>query len=87
MKSVKKIVEGEKAFIQIFLKCDEQNISVIHGIKKISTPGRRVYTGYKELPRVYNGMGTVIVSTSQGVITGSKAAEKMVGGELICSVW
>jgi small subunit ribosomal protein S8 len=50
-------------------------------------PGRRVYSGYKELPRVFNGYGTLIVSTSEGVTTGRKAVEKKVGGELICTVW
>ncbi len=73
--------------IRIFLKYDDKNASVIKGIQKISTPGRRVYSGYKDLPRVYNGYGTVILSTSLGVTTGRKANEKMVGGELICTVW
>jgi len=53
----------------------------------VSRPGRRVYSGYKELPRVFNGYGTLIVSTSEGVTTGRKAVEKKVGGELICTVW
>ena len=83
----KKITEDNINVIRIFLKYDDKNAPVIHGIKKVSTPGRRVYSGYKELPRVYNGYGTVIVSTSAGVTTGRKAAEKMVGGELICTVW
>jgi small subunit ribosomal protein S8 len=87
IKNFKKINQDGKNFIRIFLKYDEENTPIIHGLKKISTPGRRVYSGYKELPRVFNGYGTVIVSTSQGVTTGKKAAEKMVGGELICSVW
>jgi small subunit ribosomal protein S8 len=60
---------------------------VLHGIERISTPGRRVYSGYREMPRVYNGLGVVVVSTSTGVITGKKATEKMVGGELICTIW
>ena len=59
----------------------------IHGLEKISKPGRRVYSSYKDLPRVYNGYGTVIVSTSSGVTTGKKAAEKQVGGELVCTIW
>ena len=87
IKNFKKVQEDGKNIIRIFLKYDGQNNSVIHGMKKISTPGRRVYAGYKDLPRVYNGYGTVIVSTSAGVTTGKKAAEKMVGGELICTVW
>ena len=88
IKSFKKIQdENNHVVIRIFLKYDDANKAVIHGMKKISTPGRRVYSGYKELPRVYNGYGTLIVSTSSGVTTGKKASEKMVGGELICQVW
>ena len=87
IKNFKKVQEDGKNIIRIFLKYDGQNNSVIHGMKKISTPGRRVYSGFKDLPRVYNGYGTLIVSTSAGVTTGKKATKKMVGGELICTVW
>jgi small subunit ribosomal protein S8 len=73
--------------IRIFLKYDDAAGPVIHGIEKVSKPGRRVYTGYKDMPRVFNGYGTLIVSTSIGVTTGKKAAEKKVGGEIICTVW
>ena len=73
--------------IRIFLKYDDSENSVIQGIEKVSTPGRRVYRGYKNMPRVINGYGTLIVSTSVGVTTGKKAVEKKVGGELICTVW
>lgn len=87
IKNFKKFVEEGHSIIRIFLKYDDSNTPVIHGLEKISTPGRRVYSGYKELPRVHNGYGTVIVSTSTGVTTGKKATEKMVGGELVCKVW
>ena len=87
IKNFKKVQEENKSIIRIFLKYDDQNGPVIHGVEKISTPGRRVYSGYKDLPRVYNGYGTLIISTSTGVTTGKKASEKMVGGELICTVW
>jgi small subunit ribosomal protein S8 len=87
IKNFKKVNQDGVNVIRIFLKYDEQNAPVIHGIQKISTPGRRVYSGYKDLPRKYNGYGTVIVSTSSGITTGKKASEKMVGGELICTVW
>ena len=87
IKNFKKVSQDGLNCIRIFLKYDDENEPVIHGLKKVSTPGRRVYSGYKDLPRVYNGYGTVIVSTSQGVTTGKKAAEKMVGGELICTIW
>lgn len=87
IKNFKKVQEDGHSIIRIILRYDDSNNPVIHGVKKISTPGRRVYSGYKELPRVFNGYGTIIVSTSSGVTTGKKASEKMVGGELICSIW
>ncbi|MCR5284049.1 MAG: 30S ribosomal protein S8 [Treponema sp.] len=87
IKNFKKIQEDGKTTIRIILKYDDDNNPVIHGVKKISTPGRRVYSGYKDLPRVYNGYGTIIVSTSSGVTTGRKATEKQVGGELVCTIW
>ncbi|MBQ0002756.1 MAG: 30S ribosomal protein S8 [Treponema sp.] len=87
IKNFKKVQEDNKSVIRIFLKYDEENAPVIHGLEKISKPGRRVYSSYKDLPRVYNGYGTVIVSTSSGVTTGKKASEKQVGGELVCTIW
>ena len=87
IKNFKKIAQDNMNVIRIFLKYDDENMPVIHDLQKVSTPGRRVYSGYKDLPRVYNGYGTVIVSTSAGVTTGKRAAEKMIGGELICTVW
>ncbi len=87
IKNFKKVQEDGHSVIRVFLKYDEKRTPVIHGIEKVSKPGRRVYSGYKDLPRIYNGYGTVIVSTSHGVTTGRKAKEKMVGGELVCTVW
>lgn len=87
IKNFKKVQEDGHSVLRIFLKYDDSNAPVIHGIEKISTPGRRIYSGYKDLPRVFNGYGTLIVSTSSGVTTGKKASEKMVGGELVCKVW
>jgi small subunit ribosomal protein S8 len=77
----------KKKTVEVFLKYDEDKKSVIHGIQRESKSGRRVYTGYREMPRVYNGFGTLIVSTSAGVITGKTAADKKVGGEIICTIW
>lgn len=87
IKNFKKIQNEGSNIIRIFLKYDEENDPVLHGMNKVSKPGRRVYSGYKEIPRVFNGYGTMIVSTSSGIITGRKAVEKQVGGELICTVW
>jgi small subunit ribosomal protein S8 len=87
IKNFKKVTQDGTNTIRVFLKYDEQTVPIIHGIEKVSKPGRRVYTGYKSMPRVYNGYGTLIVSTSMGVTTGKKATEKKVGGEIICTVW
>jgi small subunit ribosomal protein S8 len=87
IKNFKKANQDGANVIRVFLKYDEQTVPIIHGIEKVSKPGRRVYMGYKKMPRVYNGYGTLIVSTSMGVTTGKKAAEKKVGGEIICTVW
>jgi len=87
IKNFKKVSNDSSNTIRVFLKYDDDAGPVIHGIEKVSKPGRRVYTGYQNMPRVFNGYGTLIVSTSQGVTTGKKAAEKKVGGEIICTVW
>jgi small subunit ribosomal protein S8 len=87
VKTFKKITQGNQSQIRIFLKYDDEMQPVIQGIKRLSKPGRRVYSGYKTMPRILNGYGVLIVTTSLGVTTGKKATEKQVGGELVCSVW
>jgi small subunit ribosomal protein S8 len=87
VKTFKKVSQDGRNLIRIFLKYDGRNEPVIHGLKRISTPGRRMYTGYRSLPRVLNGFGTLIVTTSLGVTTGRKALEKKAGGEVIATVW
>ena len=87
VKNFKKVTQDGLNYIRVFLKYDDEMHPVIHDIQKISKPGRRIYSGYRKLPRVFNGYGTLIVSTSTGVTTGRKAVERQVGGEIICSVW
>jgi small subunit ribosomal protein S8 len=87
IKNFKKVVQDEKSYLRIFLKYKEDGNPIIHGIKRVSKPGRRMYRGYKQMPRVFNGYGTLIISTSVGVTTGRKAVEKKVGGEMLCTVW
>jgi small subunit ribosomal protein S8 len=62
-------------------------IPVIRELKRVSKPGRRVYSGFKELPRVYNGLGIAIVSTPRGVLSDSEARDAHVGGEVLCTVF
>jgi small subunit ribosomal protein S8 len=71
----------------IELKFGRNRERVITDLKRVSKPGRRVYTGRDRLPRVLGGMGTAILSTSQGLVTSKTAAERGVGGEVICFIW
>ena len=87
IKNFKKIVDKDRFLIKIFLKYDETGNAVIENLKRISKPGRRVYLGYKSIPRLYNGIGTIIVSTSSGITTAKKAVERKIGGEVLCSIW
>ncbi len=79
--------EGVHQAIRVRLKYNKQRQRTISGIKRVSTPGRRVYTGRHELPRVLGGLGVAIVSTSQGVMTDKDASRKGIGGEVLAYVW
>jgi len=90
IESYKVIEEGNKKFINVVLKYEESGKKrkpVINEIKRISKPGRRVYKGKDEIKRFKNGYGTIIVSTSKGVLPNDEAYAKGVGGEVLCSVW
>jgi small subunit ribosomal protein S8 len=73
--------------LRVKLKYTEDRRSVISGLKRVSRPGRRTYTHSREVPKVLGGMGTVIVSTSRGVMTGHQARKQGVGGEVVAYVW
>lgn len=81
------IEEGNKKFINVVLKYDEYGRSVINELKRVSKPGRRVYQGKDDIKRFKNGYGTVIVSTSKGVMSGIDAHKAGVGGEVLCTIW
>jgi small subunit ribosomal protein S8 len=87
------VVEGEAALRQVLrLKLKyvgerRQRKSVITGLERISRPGRRVYTQMKEIPWVLSGMGIAIISTPKGVMTGQRARQLGIGGEVLCKVW
>jgi small subunit ribosomal protein S8 len=80
------IQDGVKAIISIQLRYTNQ-IPALKGIKRESTPGRRIYTGKGKIPWVRSGMGVSIVSTSSGMMTGKEARQRGIGGEVMCSVW
>jgi small subunit ribosomal protein S8 len=73
--------------IRILLKYGPHGERVISGIERVSRPGRRVYFGRDDVPRVLGGLGTSILTTSRGVMSGREAAKAGVGGELLCNVW
>ena len=81
------ISDDEKESIRIFLKYEHNGKPVISGLKRISKPGCRIYVGANEIPRVLDGLGIAVLSTSRGVISNKTASRFNVGGELICNVW
>ncbi len=83
----KVINKDGKQSVQVILKYNDKGASVISEIKRLSSPGRRVYKGHAELKSFKNGYGTIVVSTSKGVISNDDAYKNSVGGELLCSIW
>jgi len=87
IKSFESISNENQGIIRITLKYDEKGTRVIDGIKRISKPGLRVYANKEELPKVLNGLGTAIISTSQGLKTDKEAREAGIGGEVLAYIW
>ncbi|MDR2621122.1 MAG: 30S ribosomal protein S8 [Dysgonamonadaceae bacterium] len=82
------VEDGPQGSIKIALKYDPVNkVNAIKALKRISTPGLRRYTGYKDMPRVLNGLGIAVLSTSQGVMTDKEARNLKIGGEVLCYVY
>ena len=87
IKNFRIVSDGQHRYIRIFLKYDKEGVPVIEGLKRESKPSCRVYVGYDRLPKVLNGYGIHIISTSKGLMTDSEARKVGVGGEVLCSVW
>ena len=82
------VEDGPQGTIKVALKYDNVNkVNAIKKLERVSTPGMRKYTGYKDMPRVINGLGIAIISTSRGVMTNKEAAELKIGGEVLCYVY
>jgi small subunit ribosomal protein S8 len=79
--------DGQFQSLTITLKYSDSRERVIKGLKRISKPGRRIYAKHDRLPKVLGGLGTAILSTPTGVITSRQAAERGIGGEVLCFVW
>jgi small subunit ribosomal protein S8 len=87
IKNFKVISDDLQGVLRLYLKYDGQNTAVIHEITRVSKPGRRVYVGQDDIPRIKNGLGAAILSTSKGVMDDVAAREANVGGEVLCTVW
>lgn len=87
IKSFEEIENETQGIIRITLKYDEKGKKVIAGLKRISKPGLRIYASKDELPKVLNGLGIAIISTSQGLMTDREARQKGIGGEVLAYIW
>ena len=87
IKSFEEIKDENQGIIRVTLKYDENGARIIDGLKRISKPGLRVYASKEDLPRVLNGLGIAIISTSKGLKTDKEARELGVGGEVLAYVW
>ena len=81
------VEDGKQGIIRITLKYVQGKQKVIHGIRRVSKPGLRIYSNCEDMPKVMNGLGIAIVSTSKGVMTDKKARQANVGGEVLAFVW
>lgn len=87
VKNYKLIQDKKQGILRIYLRYTDENKPVIGGLKKVSKPGRRVYSGYDEIPPVRGGFGVVILSTSKGIVSDRDARTQKTGGEVLCQVW
>ncbi len=87
IRNFKVIDDSLQGFLNITLKYTDDNQSVITGLKRVSKPGCRIYCKADSVPKVLDGLGIVIVSTSSGIVTGKKCLELGVGGEVLCQIW
>ncbi|MEN6559882.1 MAG: 30S ribosomal protein S8 [Acidobacteriota bacterium] len=87
VKNYKVLDDKKQGILNVTLKYTEDNRSVISGLKRVSTPGCRIYCTRDSVPKALDGLGLVVVSTSRGVMTGRACEEAGVGGEVLCSIW
>ena len=81
------VKDTKQGILKVYLKYEKNKNSAIIGIKRVSKPGLRVYAKGDKIPRVINGLGTAVISTSQGVITDREARKSNIGGEVLCYIW
>ncbi len=85
--SYRRVEEGRRPLLRVALKYDSEGDPIVNGLERVSRPGRRVYARAGEIPEVLGGLGTSIVSTSRGILTGRQARDSKLGGEILCNVW
>jgi len=87
IKNYKVIKDNRQGILRVYLKYGDQQQSLIQGLRRVSKPGRRVYAGSEDLPRVQGGLGVAVISTSKGVVSDRQARKMQVGGEVLCEIW
>ena len=87
IKAVSVIEDGKQGIIRVTLKYEQGKVRAIRGIKRVSKPGLRIYSNCEDMPKVMNGLGIAIISTSKGIMTDKKARRENVGGEVLAFVW
>lgn len=79
--------QGNRKHLRLRLKYDAERRPVVNGVRRVSRPGLRVYAGMDDIPRILGGIGTVVVSTNRGIMTGREARRRHLGGELLAEIW
>jgi small subunit ribosomal protein S8 len=87
IRTFKVLEEGPQGTLRLYLRYSSDGEPAIHGVDRVSRPGRRVYRGVSDLPAVRGGIGVSVVSTSKGLMSDARAREMRLGGEVMCSVW
>ena len=87
IRTFKVIEEGPQGLLRIYLRYAEDGEPAIHGLRRVSRPGLRVYRGVEDLPKVLNGLGSAVISTNRGILTDDQARRLRVGGEVLCEIW
>jgi small subunit ribosomal protein S8 len=87
IRTFKLLEEGPQGVIRLYLKYADDGEPAIHGLKRVSRPGLRVYRRVNDLPKVRNGLGIAVISTNRGVLTDEQARSLRVGGEVLCELW
>ena len=87
LKNIEEYQDGYVKMLRLTMKYGQNKERVITGLKRISKPGLRVYTGHEDIPKVLNGLGVAVISTSKGIVTDKEARNLGLGGEVICYIW